>query len=158
VLCGADHGVSVVDFDRLKTFLRGVRVMKTNWILRSVAWLVSLGLLPVVSSAADVREELGIVPVSFSIPQPSGPLCLESHDIASVEVLGLTVDEVQDINVSGRLIGVSSFVMPSALGDIFDDAAGNGGSGAIAPGWTRIRAEIAANRSSSRFATVGVGE
>lgn len=102
--------------------------------------------------ASDVvhREALGVVPTSISIPLPSGNLSLDLDDTTSVEVLGLTRAEADEVMASRRVTGVSAAVLPVVAGGVF-------GLPPVSSNWETVRAAVAAGEFANR-PTVGVDD
>jgi len=62
------------------------------------------------------RVALGITPTPVSIPLPSGELSLGLDDITSVEVLGLTRAEADQVVAARGMSGLSAAVLPAVVG------------------------------------------
>ena len=106
----------------------------------------------VTATAADVshRESLGITPTSISIPLPVGDLSLGLDDTTSVEVLGLTRAEADQVVAARVATGISAAVLPAVVGDIF-------GMPPVSSNWDSVRAAVAAGGFATR-PTVGVDD
>lgn len=96
------------------------------------------------------RVALGISPTPISLPLPSGSLTLGLDDTTSVEVLGLTRAEADQVVASRSMSGLSAAVLPAVVGDIF-------GMPPVSSNWESVRAAVAAGGFATR-PTVGVDE
>ncbi len=96
------------------------------------------------------RVALGITPTPVSIPLPSGELSLDLDDITSVEVLGLTRTEADQMVAARGMSGFSAAVLPAVVGDLF-------GMPPVSSNWDSVRAAVAAGGFATR-PTVGVDE
>ncbi len=96
------------------------------------------------------RVALGITPIPISIPMPSGPLSLGLDDTTSIEVLGLTRAEADQVVAARAMPGLSAAVLPAVVGDLF-------GMPPVSSNWDSVRAAVAAGGFASR-PTVGVDE
>jgi hypothetical protein len=96
------------------------------------------------------RVALGITPTLMSIPTPSGELTLGLDDITSVEVLGLTRAEADQVVATRGMSGLSAAVLPAVVGDLF-------GMPPVSSNWDSVRAAVAAGGFATR-PTVGVDE
>ena len=93
---------------------------------------------------------LGISPTPITLPMPSGSLSLGLDDTTSVEVLGLTRAEADQVVAARSMSGLSAAVLPAVVGDIF-------GMPPVSSNWESVRAAVAAGGFATR-PTVGVDE
>ena len=93
---------------------------------------------------------LGISPTPITLPMPSGSLSLDLDDTTSVEVLGLTRAEADQVVAARSMSGLSAAVLPAVVGDIF-------GMPPVSSNWESVRAAVAAGGFATR-PTVGVDE
>jgi len=96
------------------------------------------------------RAALGITPTPISIALPSGSLRLDLDDTTSVEVLGLTRAEADQVVAARSMSGLSAAVLPAVVGDLF-------GMPPVSSNWDSVRAAVSAGGFATR-PTVGVDE
>ncbi len=96
------------------------------------------------------RVALGITPTPIALPTPSGDLSLGLDDTTSVEVLGLTRAEADQVVAARSMSGLSAAVLPAVVGDLF-------GMPPVSSNWDSVRAAVAAGGFATR-PTVGVDE
>jgi hypothetical protein len=132
----------------------GVLIVKITAVLRSfaAAAAVTVSCLCAIAAANDAphRSALGIMPTPITLPTPSGELKLGLDDTTSVEVLGLTRAEADQVVAARSMSGLSAAVLPAVVGDLF-------GMPPVSSNWDSVRAAVAAGGFATR-PTVGVDE
>ena len=126
--------------------------MSHTTALRIATLAIAVSLASGVASAGEMahRNALGISPTPISIPLPAGELSLGLDDITSVEVLGLTRAEADQVVAARAMTGISAAVLPAVVGDIF-------GMPPVSSNWDSVRAAVATGGFATR-PTVGVDE
>lgn len=126
--------------------------MKNATALRVFVAGVAVSLASVTATAGEEthRVALGISPTPITLPMPSGSLSLGLDDTTSVEVLGLTRAEADQVVAARSMSGLSAAVLPAVVGDIF-------GMPPVSSNWESVRAAVAAGGFATR-PTVGVDE
>jgi hypothetical protein len=130
----------------------GFSIVKNAHALRLFAVTVAASFVCVTATANEDahRVALGIAPTPISLPMPSGKLSLGLDDTTSVEVLGLTRAEADQVVAARSMQGFSVAVLPVVVGDLF-------GMPPVSSNWDSVRAAVAAGGFATR-PTVGVDD
>jgi hypothetical protein len=130
----------------------GSSIVKNAHSLRLFAIAVAASFACATATASEDahRVSLGIIPTPVSLPSPSGELSLGLDDTTSVEVLGLTRAQADQVVAARSMSGLSAAVLPAVVGDLF-------GMPPVSSNWDSVRAAVAAGGFATR-PTVGVDE
>jgi hypothetical protein len=130
----------------------GSSIVKNAHALRLFAIAVAASFACATATASEDahRVSLGITPTPVSLPSPSGELSLGLDDTTSVEVLGLTRAQADQVVAARSMSGLSAAVLPAVVGDLF-------GMPPVSSNWDSVRAAVAAGGFATR-PTVGVDE
>jgi hypothetical protein len=131
---------------------KGVFIVKNATALRLFVLGVAASFACATATANEEthRVALGIAPTPITLPTPSGELSLGLDDTTSVEVLGLTRAEADQVVAARGMSGLSAAVLPAVVGDLF-------GMPPVSSNWDSVRAAVAAGGFATR-PTVGVDE